>query len=41
MVVESNFPANVSEKEISKGLFELAKSLNINISINQTESSDI
>jgi glycine cleavage system transcriptional repressor len=41
MVVESNFPINVSEKEISKDLFKLAKSLNINISINQAESSNI
>ncbi|MDR1418740.1 MAG: hypothetical protein LBI80_06330 [Endomicrobium sp.] len=41
MIVESNFPANVLEKEISKGLFELGKSLNINISINQAESSNI
>lgn len=41
MVIEFNFPTNVSKEKISQGLFELAKSLNVTISINQAESSDI
>ncbi|MDR1522778.1 MAG: hypothetical protein LBS29_02290 [Endomicrobium sp.] len=41
MVIESDFPANISKEEISQGLFDLAESLNVTISINQAESSDI
>ncbi|MDR3047788.1 MAG: hypothetical protein LBU51_09325 [Bacteroidales bacterium] len=41
MIIESDFPKSVSYEKISKGLADLAKSLNVIISINRAESANI
>jgi glycine cleavage system transcriptional repressor len=41
MLIEAELPKNISAKELEKELSCLAKSLNVSVSLNRAESSDI